>query len=247
MTGIADGARVQLCGPFAIELRGRDSGSARLSRQARLLFAFLVLSRPQPVAREALIDALWGADPPPSADPALTVVISKLRAAIGAELVQGRGQLSAVLPDPAVVDVEHAVAALHTAASAVASGNWRRAWFASLSAHFVTRRTLLPDATSPWVDDWRRRLADAGVRAMESYTGACLHLGGGELAAAERSARELVATNPLRETGHLLLMRSLVARGNVAEALGHYERLLGDELGTLPSPAVHDYYLQLLR
>ena len=80
-----------------------------------MLFAHLVLRRPQPVPREVLIDALWGDDPPPSADRALTVVISELRAAIGGDILQGRGELSAVLPDPAAVDVERALGALHTA------------------------------------------------------------------------------------------------------------------------------------
>lgn len=250
MQDVAVGARVQLCGAFVVELGGQDVGSDRLSRQGRLLLAYLVLRRPQPVPREALIDVLWAEAPPPSASAALTVVISKLRAALGADVVQGRGQLSAVLPEPAVVDVERAMSALHTAESAVASGNWRRAWFAALTAHFVTRRTLLPEATSPWVENWRRRLADAGVRALESYTTACLHLGDSELPAAERSARELVATAPLRETAHLLLMRALAARGNVAEALAAYERLrilLRDELGTVPSAKVQDYHVELLR
>lgn len=43
-----------------------------------------------------------------------------------------------------------------------------------------------------------------------------------------------------RESGHLLLMRALAARGNVAEALAAYERLrilLCDELGVAPSEA----------
>jgi DNA-binding SARP family transcriptional activator len=246
---VANGTRVQLCGSFALEVGGRDVGSDGLSRQARLVIAYLVLCRPQPVSREALIDALWDGAPPPSASAALTVVISKLRAAVGADVVHGRGQLSAVLPEPAAVDVEQALAALHTAESAVASGNWRRAWFAALTAHFVTRRTLLPDASGRWVENWRRRLSDAGVRALESYATACLQLGGAELPAAERAARELVAAAPLRETGHLLLMRSLASRDNVAEALVAYERLrilLRDELGILPSAAVQDYHLELL-
>ncbi|HEY5880310.1 MAG TPA: BTAD domain-containing putative transcriptional regulator [Nakamurella sp.] len=249
MQHLAIGARVQLCGPFAVELGGRAVGPDRLSRQARVLFGFLVLHRPQPVPRDTLVDALWGASPPPSAGAALTVVVSKLRAAVGSAVVQGRGQLSASLPEPAVVDVEQALAALHTAESAIATGDWRQAWFASLTAHFVTRRTLLPDAGQPWVDDWRRRLADAGVRAWECYVDACLHLGGAELPAAERAARELVATAPLRETGHLLLMRSLAARGNVGEALAAYERvrvLLRDELGTLPDVAIQDCHRKLL-
>jgi SARP family transcriptional regulator, regulator of embCAB operon len=93
-------------------------------------------------------------------------------------------------------------------------------------------------------------LADAGIRALECYTTACLQLGGSELAAAERAARELVTTAPIRETGHLLLMRTLAARGNEAEALAAYEQLrvlLRDELGTTPSARVRSYHLELLR
>ena len=141
--------------------------------------------------------------------PPLTVVVSKLRAAVGSAVVHGRGQLSAVLPEPAAVDVEQALAALHTAESAIATSDWRRAWFAALTAHFVTRRTLLPEARQPWVESWRRRLSRCRSCAPWSATPtACLQLGGAELPAAERAARELVAAAPLRETGHLLLMRS---------------------------------------
>lgn len=250
MQAVDGGSRVQLCGPFAVELDGSPVPLERMSRQARLLFGYLVLCRPQPVGRESLIAALWGDSPPPSAADALTVVVSKLRSTVGADVVRGRSQLAAILPEPAVVDVEQAMSAVHRAESAVAVGNWRRAWFAALTAQFVTRRTLLPDTTESWVENWRARLARAGERALECYITACLQLGGTELPAAERAAQELVASAPFRETAHLLLMRSLAARGNVAEALAAYERLrvlLRDELGTTPSQAVQDCYLELLR
>ena len=60
----------------------------------------------------------------------------------------------------------------------------------------------------------------------------------------------MVTTAPMRETGHLLLMRTLAARGNEAEALAAYEHLrvlLRDELGTTPSERVRSYHLELLR
>ena len=77
----------------------------------------------------------------------------------------------------------------------------------------------------------------------------CLELGGTELPAAERAARELVDAAPFQESGHLLLMGALAASGNVAEALAAYERLrilLRDELGADPSETVQDTYLRLL-
>ena len=76
-----------------------------------------------------------------------------------------------------------------------------------------------------------------------------LALGGPELPGAERAARELVEMVPFRESGHLLLMRALAARSNVAEALAAYERLrilLRDEMGVDPGEAVQEAYLRLL-
>ena len=190
-----------------------------------------------------------GEAPPPAAAGALTVLVSKLRSAVGPSLIRGRTELAIVLPEPAHVDVEHAIAALHTAESAVTAEQWTRAWYASLAAEFVSRRTLLPDCDAGWLDSWRRRLDDVRVRALACYATACLALGGAELVAAERSARELVELAPLRETSHLLLMRALATGGNVAEALAAYGRLreiLREELGTDPGANVQDYYRELL-
>ncbi len=243
------GVRVQLCGTFTVERDGRDVGRDFPGRQARLLFAYLVLNRPQPIPRSVLVDALWGEWPPASAANALTVLVSKLRSAVGPDLIRGRSELAAILPEPAQVDVEDALAALHVAESAVAAGQWNRAWYSSLSAQFVARRSLLPESQAEWVDGWRRRLADVRVRALECYATACLGIGGSELPAAQRSSRELVELAPLRETGHLLLMRSLASAGNVAEALAVYERLrmtLREELGTGPEASVQEYYRELL-
>lgn len=241
--------RVQLCGSFAAELRGRRIDHVLPGRQGRLLFGYLVVRRLQQVSREVLVDALWGGSPPRAAPAALSVLISKVRAVVGPEVLRGRAALSVTLPEPAYVDVEVAASALHTAESAVALGDWRRAWSLSLTAQFVARRPFLPEADAPWAESWRRRLADMHARSLECYATACLELGGAELPGAERAARDLVDVAPLRETGHLLLMRTLAARGNVAEALAAYERLrvlLREELGVDPSRVVQDAYYELL-
>ena len=241
--------RVQLCGTFAVELSGRRVDQAFPGRQARLLFSYLVLFRSQRVPRDRLVDALWGENPPAAASAALNVLISKVRAAVGPEVLRGRGELSVALPEPAHVDVEAATVALHAAESAVARQDWRRAWWSAKTAQFVARRPFLPEADAPWAESWRRRLADTHARALECYATACLQLGGPELPGAERAARELLEVAPLRETGHLLLMQVLAARGNVAEALAAYERLrvlLREELGVNPGQAVQDAHTKLL-
>jgi DNA-binding SARP family transcriptional activator len=246
----SDVARVQLCGAFAVELAGRRVDGGLPGRQGRLLVAYLALHRHQRVPRETLVDALWGDAAPPGAGSALSALVSKVRAALGPDVVRGRTELTLVLPEPTLVDVEEAVAAVHAAEAAVARGEWRRAWSPALTAHFVARRGLLPESDAPWVESWRRRLADVHVRALETYATVCLELGGPELPGAERAARELLELAPLRETAHLLLMRTLAARGNVAEALtayGDLRTLLREELGVSPSRAVQDAYAELLR
>lgn len=246
---MAELSRVQLCGTFAIELFSRRIDHLLPGRQGRLLFAYLALSRLQPVSRSTLIDALWGDAPPANTGAALNALISKTRAVVGGNVLKGRSELALALPEPVYVDVEIALSMLHTAESAVAVGDWRRAWSPALSALFVARRTFLPEAEAPWAEMWRRRLADVRRRALESYAKTCMELRGAELPGAERAARELVEVAPFRESGHLLLMRALAASGNVAEALAAYERLrvlLREELGVDPSEAVQEAYVRLL-
>lgn len=162
-----ESARVQLCGTFAVELLGRRVDNLLPGRQGRRLFAYLVVSRLLPVSRNSLIEALWGDDPPADAGGALNALISKTRAVVGGDVLRGRSELILTLPEPAQVDVEAALSKLHVAESAVAIGDWRRAWSPSLSTVFVTRRTFLPEVEAPWADVWRRRLADVRLRATE--------------------------------------------------------------------------------
>ena len=243
------GSRVQLCGRFVAELDGRRIDGELPGRQGRLLFAYLVLTRPASASRDVLVDVLWGDEPPGSAGAALSVLVSRTRAALGPQVLRGRGELWLVLPEPARVDVEVALAAVHEAQSRVVLGDWTGAWSPALTAQFVARRRFLAEADMPWVESWRRRLGDVRIRALECYAQACLHLGGTELPAAERAARELVDLAPLYEMGYVLLMRALAGRGDVAQALNSYERLrvlLREELGVSPGPAAQALHAELI-
>jgi DNA-binding SARP family transcriptional activator len=241
---------VQLCGQFVFELRGTRVEQRLPSRQGRTLFAYLVLQRPQAVGRDELTEAIWAGAPPRNHASALTVLVSKLRAAVGPDVVAGRGSVRVCLPEDARVDVEQALAAVHRAESAVVRQDWPRAWSAALCAQYVAARRLLAGQDDlPWLDVWRRRLDDTLEKALEAYVAACLGLGGTELAGAERAARRLLEHNPLRETGYNLLMQALAARGRVPEALREYERartVLRDELGIPPGPEIARLHAELL-
>jgi DNA-binding SARP family transcriptional activator len=241
---------VQLSGQLVFELRGRRVEQRLPSRQGRTLFVYLVLQRPRAVGRDELIEALWAGRPPRNHAQALTVLLSKVRAAVGAKVLAGRGAVHVVLPPGARVDIEHALAAVHRAESAVVQRDWPRAWTAALCAQQIAARPLLPEQDDlPWLDLWRRRLDDTLERALEAYAAACLGLGGCELSGAERAARRLLERNPLRETGYGLLMQALAARGRAPEALGVYEQaraVLRDELGIPPGPAIARLHTHLL-
>ena len=241
--------RIQLCGRFVLELDGRRIDAQLPSRQGRLLFAYLALNRDRAVTRDELVDALWPYAAPAAAPSALTVLVSKMRSVLTGQMLSGRSELSLNLPADAWIDVEEALAAVHQAQSAIALGDWRRAWGPALRAQFITRRRLLPEHDTPWLDHWRHRLDDVHDHALEAYSTSCLSIGGTELPGAERAARRLVERSPLRETGYALLMQALAAQGNVAEAMRIYDRArttLDQELGITPGRAIQQAHARLL-
>lgn len=240
--------RVQLCGPLVVE-RGGDRLDGRLpGRQGRLLFAFLVVNRHRVADRAELMEAVWPSRGPSATDGALNALLSKLRSTLGEDALP-RGSAVRLDLGPAWVDTDAATEAVHRAESAIALGDWARAWGPALVALFVSERAFLPGEDIAWVDEQRRQLEEVRLRALDCYAAAGLGLGGTELAAADRAARQLVRLAPLRESGYRYLMRALAARGNTAEALSVYGQLcelLREELGTVPSPSTRQVYEALL-
>ncbi|MCX6466224.1 MAG: BTAD domain-containing putative transcriptional regulator [Pseudonocardiales bacterium] len=242
--------RIQLHGHLTVACDGRAVDGLLPGRRARLLVAYLVAHRSVDVDRATLIEELWRPEVPGDRAPRVfDAVLSKTRAALAPAEIRGRARLRLVLPPGTLVDADRAAAALHDAEAAAGRGDWRRAWAQGLSAMFVLQREFLPEFDAEWVLRHRAEARLAHARATACYAEACLEIGGGELASAERCARRMVAEDPLAERGHLLLMRALDARGDRAAALSAFARLrrtLRDELGVPPGPEAAALHRALL-
>ena len=212
-------------------------------RQGRLLFAFLVLRRHDPVTRDALVEAIWGEEGVPPSDGALAPVLSRLRRAVAPATIEGRDAIVLALPEPAWVDVEAAHDALRVArASEQASERLAGAQQAAT----IAGSGLLPGLEALWLGDERTALERLRVEALELGANAALVA---EPALAETLARQAVAVAPFRESAWAALIAALQARGNVAEALQAYDevrRLLRDELGAVPGRELVALHARLL-
>lgn len=218
-------------------------------RKGRLLFVYLVVNRTRDSTADELALAVWQDDPPPGAEGTLRTLVSKVRRAVGTDALGRGGRYRLELPTDVQVDLEAAEDAIHRAETAVAAGDWARAWGPAQVALFTARRGFMAGEEAAWIEERRRMLSELELRALECYAAASLGVGGVEIPGAERTARRLVEREPFRESGYRLLMRALAAGGNVADALRTYERLaavLRNELGVDPGPETQDLHRSLL-
>ena len=241
---------IELCGHLSVSVDGRRREADLPGRQGRLALAHLALNRKGGVTRERLIAALWGEDAPAGHAQALNVVLSKLRRALGPEVIENAGERAVQLTPSATVDLDAVQPALDEAFAARDRGDWPAVIEAAGRVSEPADAGLLPGYEAPWLEDPRRRLEELGLQARELRGDAGLAVGGAELAPAERAAQELVELAPYRESGYLLLMRVREAQGNLVEALRVHEKLrtlLRDELGVSPGPQVQAEFERMLK
>ena len=242
-------ARVQLCGRFVVDIDRSRIEDTLPGRKGRILLAYLVLNRGRALPRGELVMAGWGEDAPQEAGNALSVLLSKLRTAVGPDRLRGRTEIELLLPQATFVDVEAAMEGAHRAESCIAEGRWAQAWGPAGIAYHVATRPFLTGLDAAWIDQWRRRLEEIRLRGLDCFAAASLGLGGPALAQAEERARMLTELAPYRETGHVILIETLERRGNIAEALRAYERLrvqLREDLGIAPSATLQAVHQRLL-
>ena len=150
--------RICLTGRMSIEVGDEVIDERRLGgARARLAFAVLVLERPRPVDRHLLADVLWPGTLPASWEAGLRVVVSRVRAFLGAAglpasdlLTNSHGSYRLVLPDDVVVDVEEAAVAVEVADAARAVGAHEQVIVAAGEARALTAHPFVVGAEGEW-------------------------------------------------------------------------------------------------
>jgi DNA-binding SARP family transcriptional activator len=225
------------------------------SPQQRAVLAALVLRRGRPATVDELVDAVWGEELPGAPVSILRTYVSRLRGLLEPDRERGRrpevlvstaGGYAIEVPESAVdlaVFVRRVAEARGLREQGligparerlrVALGGWAGVPLAGIGGRFA--------------DAERTRLAELRLSAIESRLE--LDLECGDHSDAVPELLTLTAAHPLRERLRLLLMRALYRADQQAEALAVYHdtrRLLVEQLGVEPGPAMQELYAQLL-
>ncbi len=214
-------------------------------QRQRAVLAVLAMHVGEVVPSERLVTYLWGETPPPTAATSLQNAVSQLRKALGAEVVETRAPGYALNAEKEDVDARRFERLLNEARSVGPEDRLRLVG----EALGLWRGPALGDfAYEAFAQNEASRLDELRLTAVEDRIEAELELGRsgdlvGELEAAVRD-------NPLRERPRGQLMLALYRSGRQAEALQAYQdarRMLVDELGIEPTPALQQLHASILR
>lgn len=244
--------RFGLLGPFAVELDGVPCDPTTLgNRKARLLLKLLLARHGRHVAMDTIIDVLWGERPPAKPIENVASLVSRLRAALGRELIDGgRSGYRLIVPADCSVDIADAEALVDEAERRLAAGQPALANTAAEQALSVLE-VGVPFEDEVAEGEWRDEIRHHVDRLLRRARVTCWQALGAmdehreALAVAQRAA----VTDPLDEEAHRAVIASYHQLGEPGEALAAYERLrtvLVEELGTGPGPRTEALYAAVL-
>jgi predicted ATPase/DNA-binding SARP family transcriptional activator len=234
---------VGVLGPVAVGRGGvwvEPSG-----RRAKAVLVVLALAAGRPVGVEALIDEVWGDEPPRSARGALQALVSRLRSAFGDGVIESTASGYRL---GLGTDLGEARAEAAGAAQALAGGAPEDAARIACEAAALWRGAPGADLDPGELADALASAADE-VAATLNSTAAAAALALGHAADAEAAARRLTARAPFDDHAQLLLMRALDGQGRGTEAVAafaQYRERVQDAFGTSPSPELQALNLELL-
>ena len=223
----------------------RDGEAVALGgRRERMLLAILLVHANEALSTDRIYDDLYAGQPPPTAASSIQNAVSRLRRALGAELIETRapGYELMLAPDDldslrferlvttAPTDAEARAEALHEALEL---------WRGPPLAEF---------AFEPFAQGEIARLEELRLAALEERMDADLAVGRHAVLVGELGS--LIAEHPFRERLRRQLMLALYSAGRQADALEAFQqarRTFVDELGIEPSPALRELERAMLQ
>jgi YVTN family beta-propeller protein len=241
----------RILGPLEVEHEGRELPLG--GRQQRTLLALLLLHANEVVAVDEIVDVLWPEMPPPSATRSVHALVSRLRVLLEGDPVARNGAESdngvlltrrhgySLTVAPGELDLHRFDELLNEGRVALAAGQADVAARTLREALALWRGPPLAElAHASFVRGEVARLEELRLSTLEERIEA--DLAAGRSAELVPELESLVARHPLRERLRSQLMLALYRTGRQPEALQAYQdarRLLVDELGIEPTPALH--------
>ena len=240
------GMRFETLGPLSVSNNGEAVSLG--GRKQRTLLAALLLHRNEVVARDDLVDALWGERPPRSAVESLDTYLYRLRKLLGHDRLAHEAGGYLLRVEPGELDADEFEQLVAGAGAATDKGDYD----AALSELTVALALWRGPAWGELLDDpltsvEAQRLEELRVSAMESRIEAQLATGGGSELVAE--LERLVDQHPFRERLIAGLMLALYRAGRQTDALDTFQsarRRLVEELGLEPGPGLQELQRRIL-
>ncbi|WP_048552215.1 AfsR/SARP family transcriptional regulator [Nostocoides japonicum] len=225
-------------------------------RRLASVLARLVASVGETVPVDALIEAIWGEQPPARSAQALETVVWRLRSVLEPDRAAGEaatvvrrlpaGYRLAVPPD--AVDSHRFTALAERADEALDAGDAQLALELSETALSLWRGEPYDSLTdAAWLAPTRQRLAECRAALATLHVQALLDTGHPERALS--AVVPLLAEHPFRERLWAQRILGLYRTGRQADALSAYaeaQRVLSEELGIDPGPELRSLQAQIL-
>ena len=213
----------------------------------RAVLAVLLIRRSE-VARDVLVEAVWGERPPAGARNTLQVYVSRLRQALGREVIETTSSGYRLSLASGVVDAERFEQLFGEGREALAGGDAGGAQASLRNALALWRGPAFADLRyEAFTQAEAGRLEELRLACVEERIEAELALGRSAELVAELEA--LILEHPLRERLRGQLIVALYRSGRQSEALAQYRatrRMLADELGLEPSPELRELERMIL-
>ena len=238
--------RFEVLGPLSVS---EDGEAVSLGgRKQRTLLAVLLLHRNEVVARDHLVDALWGQRPPRSAAESLDTYVYRLRKLLGHDRLEREAGGYLLHIEPGELDADEFERLVASASAATENADYEAALGELTVALALSRGPAWGDLLDGGaLEPDAQRLDELKLSVLESRFEAELVLGHGAELVPE--LEQLVAEHPLRERLVASLMLALYRAGRQTDALDAFQtarRRLVDELGLDPGPELHELQRRIL-